>query len=188
MIKYRPYLLVLVSMVLAGFVWMDNHDFIVSLVGGVWPTTSVSTAIIAPPSAKPSTMPGGPVSTDQVSRPVGNPLVSIDKTALENWVNRPLFAPARRRPAPQTAAARSSAPKPPPEYTLIGVVLHPNRTTALLRSVSSGANFHVEVGDTLSGWKVATVDRNAVTLVHDDEPAQIIRFKEECANAAGDCP
>jgi len=188
MLKYRPYLLGLVSLMLTGLVWLDNQDFLLSLFGGTSTLPSPPRAAIVERSkidshVKASGMPSSPAAI-----PISNPLVGIDKTSLANWVSRPLFAPSRRRPPPQAAPAQAAAAKPPPDYALIGVILNPSRTVALLRSVSSGANLHVEVGDTLSGWKVATVERNAVTLVRENDPEQVIHFKKSCANGLADCP
>jgi hypothetical protein len=130
-----------------------------------------------------------PAGADKHSPPaLGNALVKIDKTSLSNWVERPLFAPSRRRPPPEVAKAQAAAPKAPPDYAYIGVILNAKKTIAVLRSVSNGANLHVEVGDTLGGWKVDSVDRTAVTLVHENDPAQVIQFKQGCAQSSANCP
>ncbi|CCB66234.1 MULTISPECIES: hypothetical protein [unclassified Hyphomicrobium] len=184
--KYRPHLLALVCLALASLVWLDNRDFISSL----WSNGSP-----ASPDAVRSTtderLPAleRPATADKLSPPaLGNPLVAVDKNSLSNWVERPLFAPSRRRPPPEVAKAQAAAPKAPPNYTFIGVILNAKKTVAVLRSVSNGANLHVEVGDTLGGWKVDSVDRTAVTLVHESDPAQVIQFKQGCTESSGNCP
>jgi hypothetical protein len=187
MMKYRPLLLVLVCLALAALRGFDNEEMLLSM----WRTD--------PPAARRQiTMerkPGGePVADAAQSKPssslqVGNPLASFKKASLENWVNRPLFAPSRRRPPPKPAQIGNVAPPPPPDYQLVGVVLNADRTVALLRSEENGANFHVEVGDVVGGWRVTSVDRNAVTLKRDDETPQIIRFKKDCTDSSSSpCP
>jgi hypothetical protein len=186
MVKYRSQLLVLVCLALAGLVWLDNRVFIDSLWSNASPAptnarqASIENRLTASHGASEEPHPSPPT--------LGNPLVTVDKTALSNWVERPLFAPSRRRPPPQAATAQAAAPKAPPSYALIGVIFNPKRTVALLRSVTNGANLHVEVGDTLGGWKVASVERTAVTLVRENDPAQVIHFKQGCAEAPGNCP
>lgn len=188
MLKYRPYLLGLVSLVLTGLVWLDNQDFLLSLFGGASTSLPPPRAAVVERSKIDNHVKASKMLSSSAAILVSNPLVSIDKSSLANWVSRPLFAPSRRRPPPQAAPAQAAAAKPPPDYALIGVILNPVRTVAILRSVSSGANLHVEVGDTLSGWKVATVERNTVTLVRENDPEQIIHFKTSCASGLANCP
>jgi len=198
MANYRPLLLAAVCLPLGALVWFDNRDALSSM----WapppgkPSTSGAKAQISPAGTpKPdATKAEGNPSAEQtppseVSLLTGNPLASYPKESLENWVQKPLFAPSRQRPPPAESKKVGQVQKPPPEYRLVGVLLNPNRTVALLQSADGGANFHVEVGDLLKGWFVASVERDAVTLKRDDETPQVIRFKNDCANAKGmPCP
>lgn len=190
MIKYRPLLLVLVGLALAAAVWFDNRDMLLSL----WYTDAIKANSRVAAEAKPSSE---PIANDAQKRTLpaadalltGNPLASFDKATLENWVDRPLFAPSRKRPPPQPVQKGNVALPPPPDYQLVGVVLNADRAVALLRGEGNGANFHVEVGDVLAGWHVTSVDRDTVTLKRDDETSQIIHFKKDCADAPGSvCP
>lgn len=112
----------------------------------------------------------------------GNPLASLDKSTLTDWVQRPLFAPSRKRPpetaqgpAPQAAVAKP----PPPLYDLMGVVSEKGRAIALLRKKADGTNFRVEVGDMLGGWQVSKVDARAVTLMRDDGSSETVSIFRE---------
>ncbi len=191
MAKYRPLLLVVVCVALGALVWFDNRDAILSLWNSAAPSASQATTQINPldnvtldgnaaPEQKPTTA---------VSLLTGNPLGSFEKASLKNWVQRPLFAPSRRRPPPQDAKSKIAPPLPPPDYQLLGVLLNPRTTIALLRSEDTGTDFHVQVGDMIKGWLVASVERDAVTLKRDDETSQVIRFKKACENSdSTSCP
>lgn len=186
MTKYRVHLLGLVCLALAGLVWFDNHDLISSL----WSAASPVSIKVAQPAI--DDHPAAPQNSTEALHipppPLGNPLAGLDKTTFENWVEHPLFAPSRRRPPPEVPNAQAVAPKALPNYAFIGVVLNPRRTVAVLRSVTNGASLHVEVGDTVGGWKVDSVGQHEVTLVRENDPAQVIQFKQACAEASGTCP
>lgn len=114
----------------------------------------------------------------------GNPLASLDKATLKDWVERPLFAPSRKRPPP-TEASQGSAPKAagakpaPPIYELLGIVRDKGRAIALLRKKADGTSFRVQVGDTLGGWQVSKVDPKAVTLIRDDGTSETMSIFRE---------
>lgn len=191
MAKYRPLLLVIVCFALGALVWLDNRGTILSMWNSAAPSPSSATAQITPLDNAKSERDTAPDQkpTTEVSLLTGNPLASFDKASLENWVKRPLFAPSRRRPPPQEAKSKIAPPQPPPDYQLLGVLLNPERTIALLRSEDTGTDFHVQVGDMLKGWLVASVERDAVTLKRDDETSQVIRFKKACSDSGEtSCP
>ncbi|MBY0558233.1 hypothetical protein [Hyphomicrobium sp.] len=191
--KYRPALLILVSLVLGALTWLDNRAALVPE-----KTAPAVTAENAEPTQSPeataepadSAEPEENVASESEEPPAsGNPLASFDKASLENWVDRPLFAPSRKRPPPQAVAAAGPKLQPPPDYRLLGVVLNPHRTIALLRREGTTVDVRVEVGDMIGGWRVASVEREAVTLRRDEDTSQIVRFKKDCANVAGvACP
>jgi hypothetical protein len=114
----------------------------------------------------------------------GNPLASLDKSTLKDWVERPLFAPSRKRPPP-TEASQGPAPQvagakpPPPIYELLGIVRDKGRAIALLRKKADGTSFRVQVGDTLGGWQVSKVDPKAVTLIRDDGTSETMSIFRE---------
>jgi hypothetical protein len=191
MTKYRPFLLALACLGLAALVGFDNREVILSMLASSDPIaaqgeTGADKITKYAPSANP---PAQPDPLPQTASLAGNPLAEFDKTKLENWVQRPLFAPSRKRPPPQAAKATSAPPPPPPDYQLLGVLLNPKRTIAVLRSEETGTDVRVQVGDMIGGWLVASVEREAVTLKRDEEEPQVIRFKKSCSKSAGSaCP
>ncbi len=108
----------------------------------------------------------------------GNPLASLDKSSLRDWVERPLFAPSRKRPPPAAAAGPASkivgAKALPPSYDLMGVVRDSGHAIALLRKKSDGTSYRVQVGDMLGGWQVSKVEPRAVVLVRDDGTSETV--------------
>jgi hypothetical protein len=180
----RPLLLILVSLGLGILVWLDNR-------GDGPPTRQVPAPQTYPsPDAGKEAQDAGSGS-EAVSTPamasgarLENPLSTIDKSALKDWVERPLFAPSRKRPPP-AASASAAAPqavglKPQPRtYELMGVVLDGGRAIALLRTISDGTHFRVETGDMIGGWRVARVDSKSVVLEREDGTAQTVPLYRE---------
>jgi general secretion pathway protein N len=194
MTQYRPLLLILVSLGLAGLVWMDNRG--ARFGGGKDHIVATRAAGNSPAADTPDehgTTAKEAEEADQEKTALeeanqllsGNPLASFDKSTLKNWVNRPLFAPSRQPPK-KTAKGTVQKPPPPPDYKLLGVVLNRHRTIALLKSQGSGADFRVEVGDMIGGWHVAMVEKDSVTLKRDGEEAQKVKFAKGCSSDSDD--
>lgn len=192
--KYRPALLILVSLVLGALTWLDNRAAPVP--EKAEPTVTAEKAELQTPeaTAEATAEPADSAEPEEDAASEeppasGNPLASFDKASLENWVDRPLFAPSRKRPPAQAVASGEPKLQPPPDYRLLGVVLNPHRTIALLRREGTSIDVRVQVGDMIGGWRVASVEREAVTLRRDEDTSQIVRFKKECNNPAGvACP
>jgi hypothetical protein len=123
-----------------------------------------------------SETPAGSETTPQPQS--GNPLASLDKESLKDWVERPLFAPSRKRPPPAVAAQGPvpvAGAKPlPPTYELMGVVSEKGRAVALLRKKIDGTSFSVEVGDMVGGWQVSKVEPRSVVLVRGDGTSETV--------------
>jgi hypothetical protein len=191
MTKYRPFLLALACLGLAALVAFDNREAILAMLSAPDPVAAHGETEgdgIAK-SEPPANLPAQAAPPQPTASLAGNPLAEFDKTQLENWVKRPLFAPSRKRPPPQDAKAAAAPPPSPPDYQLLGVLLNPKRTIAVLRSEQTGTDVRVQVGDMIGGWLVASVEREAVTLKRDEEEPQIIRFKKSCPKSAGGaCP
>jgi hypothetical protein len=109
----------------------------------------------------------------------GNPLTKLDKSSLKDWVERPLFAPSRKRPPVVAAQNQNQAAKPLPMYELLGVIRDSGQATALLRKKDDGTSFRVQVGDTLGGWQVSKVAPRAVTLVRGDGTSETVSLFRE---------
>lgn len=113
----------------------------------------------------------GPKDEDTVS----NPLSSLGIDQLSDTVNRPLFAPTRKRPPPQEAGA-PAVQQQETTYELLGVALGGIRPIAVMRKKGEGKSFRVEVGDSLSGWHVTKVDAREVRLERDGADAEVVRL------------
>lgn len=190
MAKYRPLLLLLVSLGLAALVWMDNRETWFGGKGQIvasHPHKDASIPVTANDAkateADQATEESDASETTQLN---GNPLASFDKASLQNWVDRPLFAPSRKRPPKKADQKTAKKAPPPPDYKLLGVVLNHQRTIALLKSQGSGADYRVQVGDMIGGWHVAMVEKDSVTLERDGEEAQKVRFAKDCKDSDDD--
>lgn len=90
----------------------------------------------------------------------------VDQSYPET-VARPLFTPTRR-PAPVQAAAPAQT-FVRGQFQLLGVIVAGNAKTAMLREKASGKIHRVELGRELNGIKVATIERDTVTLAQGGE-------------------
>jgi hypothetical protein len=52
----------------------------------------------------------------------------------------------------------------PPVFRLVGVILAPHQSTALLRRPSGSATVRAMRGDIVDGWEVATIAADRITL------------------------
>ncbi|MDA4848841.1 hypothetical protein [Hoeflea poritis] len=111
----------------------------------------------------------------------GENVTELSKMELSATTERPLFSRSRRKFVPppppkpakpiQTAAIKKpSAPPratalaiPPPDFTLIGVSISKEASSALLTS-SGGENKWVVEGDSINSWTVADIDNDSVGL------------------------
>ena len=131
---------------------------------------------------------GGPDPDGQASATVMqggetvNPLASLDKAALRDMIERPLFTPTRRPPpAPAQSEAAPAlvptlAPPSTPDYALLGIIRDGDRAIALLRSRSDGRNLRVEAGDMIGGWEIADIDTVSVRLKRKGGAAHELRL------------
>lgn len=90
--------------------------------------------------------------------------VAIEPTsfaALAPIADRPLFSPSRR--PPEIAPAPPVAALPLPRFALIGIIQSGETRRVLLR-IGNEAPMLVGVGDDLSGWRIAEVAKDAVTV------------------------
>jgi hypothetical protein len=106
--------------------------------------------------------------------------------AYPETVARPLFTPTRR-PAPVQAAAAANV-FTRGQFQLLGVIIAGNTKTAMLREKASGKIHRVELGREVNGIKVATIDRDTVTLAQGAEtevvPMQVQKATPGAVNAA----
>lgn len=96
------------------------------------------------------------------SEPAAEDLTAIMAAALF-YQTRAFYTPP---PVPQL--------QPPPDYKLSGTLVIPQQpTVALLIQGHTGARTKVREGDTLDGWKVASVQPQAVTVSHGEQQFEI---------------
>lgn len=118
-----------------------------------------------------------------------NPLSAIDPQKLDGFLNRPLFSPTRRPPAPApvaplAAAAPAQAQVEPPAIRLVGIVRTPEGGIAQLAQDDDSRRYSVRVGDFLGEWSVASIDRSTLVLKQGDREASFELFRGTAADAA----
>jgi hypothetical protein len=125
----------------------------------------------------------------------GNPLSKIPLTALTATRERPLFSASRRPPAlaiqtiaqpVQDPAPAPPAPPEPPPLKLIGTILSPATSVALLKDPASQAVTRLRVGEATFGWRVKTVSLRSV-VVEKGEQSAILGLPEP-RDAPGELP
>lgn len=98
--------------------------------------------------------------------------ISLPETPSGPWaeqVDRPLFAPGRRPPAPAPPAPVAEAPpEPPPPIAANGVVLRPAGAVALLR-LADERTVRAAEGEEVEGWLVAAIGAEGVRLSRGDK-------------------
>ena len=117
-----------------------------------------------------------------------NPLANLTLDKLHDTVRRPLFETSRRpveAPAPPPPPqAEPAAPAPSPAvdqnaFTLLGVVASEGRTIALLKRNQTGQNIRAEVGDTVDGWIVVSIEPQRVVLRQGDMQIALQLFRRK---------
>ncbi|MDP1906734.1 MAG: hypothetical protein Q8K85_00440 [Hyphomicrobium sp.] len=172
--------LLVVCVALGALVWIDNFGF-----DNPWNSPSTPSRRDEPGATSSPQTRGAPADEERAApsasgAATGNPLASIDAAALSDTVDRPLFAPSRSRP-PEVVAERAQAPPPPPppSFALLGVVHDGGRAIALVRKVSDGTTFRVEVGDTIGGWQVAGVEATSIRLQRADGTSRTVHLRDD---------
>ena len=112
------------------------------------------------------------LSSSAVAAP-RNPLDAVRLEDLSATRARPLFAPTRRPPPPPAARVEAppsapivAAPEPPP-FDLIGAVVGPHESYAVLRRHGSDKAARYRLGDDAEGWRVGAIGARSVTLKRD---------------------
>jgi general secretion pathway protein N len=115
-----------------------------------------------------------PPVPDQSAKPrVGNPLWAVPLSTLSATRDRPLFSVSRRPPivaAPVAAPppTQEAAAPPPPErplLTLIGTIVSPRASLAMLQGSSSEAISRLRIGEENDGWQVRGIDLRSIVVV-----------------------
>lgn len=167
---------------LGALVWLDHRSASKRPAETALPAPAIraETQAAPAPPARSSAVRPAPGGGGRSAREIGNPLATLNKAALTDMVERPLFNSSRRRPPPVQIPPAAVAAKPaPPSYSLLGVVRDGERAVALLRKISDGASLRVSVGDTVGGWRVSKVDSKYVLLKREDGAEQLVSMVSE---------
>lgn len=103
----------------------------------------------------------------------GNPLWTVPLNALSATRNRPLFSASRRPPiiaVPMAAPPpkeEAVAPPPPerPLLTLIGTIVSPRASLAMLQGSNADAVSRLRIGQENDGWQVRGIDLRSIVVV-----------------------
>jgi len=110
-----------------------------------------------------------------------NPLAAINLEQLGHTIERPLFTPTRQPPPIIKKKKRVAykQPKKKPDtraFSLVGVVLGPGISVALLREKATGTILSLYAGDTAKGWRVQKIGPTNVTLLQDETTVSLRLF------------
>lgn len=111
-----------------------------------------------------------------------NPLKALGKASLENFVQKPLFDPARQLPPPPPPMVVDTGPPPPPPLDpppalqLLGVVRAYRGDLAIVHRDGNPKTVVLRSGDKLGGWTVAVRPPNGVSLSEGDRKVDFAIF------------
>jgi hypothetical protein len=103
----------------------------------------------------------------------GNPLWTVPLSALSATRDRPLFSASRRPPivalpivAPPPQKQEALAPPPPerPLLTLIGTIVSPEASVAMLQGSNTEAISRLRVGQENDGWQVRGIGLRSIVV------------------------
>ncbi len=112
--------------------------------------------------------------------PAFTPYAPPPATAFDAINSRALFDP-RRQPIKSVNGPETSAP--PPQITLLGVILSPDRRLAIVKSQSSPLALSIGVGETIEGWQVTAIEADRLVL-HSGSSDDVIKLDK--GGAGGD--
>ncbi|WP_245525305.1 hypothetical protein [Mesorhizobium sp. M8A.F.Ca.ET.213.01.1.1] len=116
---------------------------------------------------------------------------AVDSTGFAETFARPLFTPTRRRflpspkepttPAqmeavPATPAAPVASAPPAPAPALLGISINGGSARVLLKSAGAEAANWYGNGETIDGWTVSGVEKDAATLERRGKLARILLY------------
>jgi general secretion pathway protein N len=117
---------------------------------------------------------GAPRAPDAGARSqTGNPLWTVPLSALSATRDRPLFSASRRPPivalpivAPPPQKQEALAPPPPerPLLTLIGTIVSPEASVAMLQGSNTEAISRLRVGQENDGWQVRGIGLRSIVV------------------------
>jgi general secretion pathway protein N len=112
----------------------------------------------------------------------GNPLAGLTLDNLHDTVGRPLFE-RTRRPVEVALPQVERAPVAPAidqnALSLLGVVASEGRTIALIRRNQTGQSVRAEIGDTVDGWTIVSIEPQRVVLRQGDRQVALQLFRRK---------
>ena len=143
----------------------------------IWVTLSY----LSPPSLDDYLVtPGEVVPTEsQASTPQDFEILKVPNLAqYTETIERPLFYIERRPPKEEVALPSPPTPPPPPEeeseMTLIGVLITPQATTAMVKVEDAEKTDLLKIGDKVETWQLAEIKTESVLLRKGDETKELI--------------
>jgi hypothetical protein len=119
------------------------------------------------------------------SAALSNPVAAQSLDELSATLERPLFSPSRRPPAPPPqpqaveTAATPAPPPSPPNLVLVGVVMDGEGARAIVRNGTDKKIQRAQIGDDIDGWKVSQIDGRKVVLSLDGRFATFTLFSSD---------
>jgi hypothetical protein len=92
-------------------------------------------------------------------------------------LERPLFSPTRR-PAPPSSEPEPTLDTPTGDFILIGVVITPTESLALVQQKGAQAPIRIALGQMVNGWTLETVEADRVTF-RFGENAQEVKLRDD---------
>jgi general secretion pathway protein N len=146
-------------------------------------------------AAVPSGAPRGP-DPGAKSR-AGNPLWTVPLSALSATRDRPLFSASRRPPivalpvvAPPPQKQEVLAPPPPerPLLTLIGTIVSPEASVAMLQGSNTEAISRLRVGQENDGWQVRGIGLRSIVVEKGPQSIELDLLRPDGAPAEQSLP
>jgi hypothetical protein len=113
---------------------------------------------------------------------LANPVAAQPLDQLSTILDRPLFSPSRRPPAPpppSVVRAPTSPVPPPPNLVLFGVVMDGEGARAIVRAGADKKLVRAQIGDEIDGWKVSQIEGRKVVLSLDGRFATFKLFNDD---------
>jgi hypothetical protein len=108
---------------------------------------------------------------------------AITFSALASYdeiVERPLFTSTRRPPSPEPAPPAAPLPTPPPrapaELALVGIVIQPTQTVALIQDKRVNEVVSATVGTAVAGWEVLEITEDRVRIRYGNQEVTLTLY------------
>jgi general secretion pathway protein N len=141
---------------------------------------------------------GAPRAPDAGARSqTGNPLWTVPLSALSATRDRPLFSASRRPPivalpvvAPPPQKQEALAPPPPerPLLTLIGTIVSPEASVAMLQGSNTEAISRLRVGQENDGWQVRGIGLRSIVVEKGPQSIELDLLRPDGAPAEQSLP